>query len=142
MIVIIRNSKDKENHMTAAIGFMEAMVAMMVVVTALMVYLSSAGALLVAGDDPVAGFDTDSLGLDYGDRRLEALSEDYIRGFVDGGSASGVLVVATMPGTDFGDVMFSYGDMTGHRSSAVSLGITECGSGRWMATVFEVTVCA
>jgi hypothetical protein len=123
-------------------GFMEAMVAMMVVVAALMVYLSSTGAILMAEDDPMAGFDMDALGLDYGERRLDASTEDYIRGFVDRGSASGAVVVATVPGTDMGEVMFSYGDITGHRSSATHMGLAECESGRWMAVVFGVTVCA
>jgi len=123
-------------------GFMEAMVAMMVVVTALLVYLSSTGSVLMAGDDPMAGFDMDALGFDYPEGRLDDRAEEYIAGFLAGGSASGVVVVVSMPGTDMGEMAFQYGDVEGSRSSARWIGLTECASGRWMATVFGVTVCA
>jgi len=142
LYTVPRRDRAMESDDRGDTGFMEAMVAMMVVVTALMVYLSSTGALLMAEDDPMAGFDMGILGLDYGDRSLDASAEDYIRGFVDGGSASGVVVVATIPGTDFGEAVFSYGDTSGPRSTASCMGLTECPSGRWMATVFGVTVCA
>jgi hypothetical protein len=124
------------------VGFMEAMVAMMVVVTALTVYLSSTGATLMASEDPMVGFDADILGYDYADGKLDARTEEYIRGFLDGGSASGVVVTVSMPGMDFVERTFSYGDITAHRASCRCIGLTECASGRWTVTVFGVTVCA
>lgn len=130
-----------EKDDSGASGFMEAMVAVAVVSTALMIYLSAAGMAMTVSEDHARGFDLERL--DY-DPDLETLTESsisYIRDFVDRGSGSGVSVSVVLPGTDKDEYKFVYGDMDGPRGSDRKLTVCESQSKRSYAAIIGVTVC-
>ncbi|MGN0097794.1 MAG: hypothetical protein ACI38Y_00515 [Candidatus Methanomethylophilaceae archaeon] len=122
-------------------GFMEAMIMVMIVSIVLMIYLGAAAALIHIHTDPLEGLDGEALCAEVESGQVVADNSGYMETYVSSVGASGMTVVTTVPG-GFASVPLveSSGVTEGERHHRLFTSLIPADNGRMVTAVFEVTV--
>ncbi len=122
-------------------GFMEAVVAFMVVTVVLTGYLGALATTVVTASDPTASLDPDEFsGTMEGGRFVPGFT-GYIEGFMWSHGCEGVSVVVEVPGFGGTSGPYSVGSLDGETFTRTIPGTVTDGLGRSVPAVFEVMVC-
>lgn len=121
------------------LGFMEAMVAMMVVTMALVMFMGVSSSMVSFHSDPMDMFDGDSLNAKYADGKVVCDNSGTMDGFLMNSGASGVEVVVRIPGFCDEPTKESSGTQEGNVCRRTFMSNVDGDGGRTLVAVFEVT---
>lgn len=130
---------DREGDM----GFMEAMVSMMVVAIALAMYIGATVGTVTVTSDPLDGFDIDSLGCEIADGCILVESDDYVDSYLSITGIKGLSVSISVPGDGSirpETIVCGTMDTVSHSRSFSS--VVDSDHGRAVVVIYEVSACA
>lgn len=123
-------------------GFLESIIAMMVVVTVTAAFIGVLAYAAGVAADPTDGIDPDMVTGTIVDGEFFRGFEDYIQTYADARGLRGMSVSVTVPGGFCGQVQpYTYGSMDGGLFSRVVTSLVPDDNGRSVLAVFEVTAC-
>ena len=123
------------------IGFMEAMVATMIVIMALLFFMGASSALASFDSDPMDGFEYEFLDAGIADGILVSDNSRLVEGYMLTSGAIGVRVDVLVPGGFCeGTCVEMYGSMDGEGNRRTFISLIEDDDGRKVVAVFGVTV--
>lgn len=123
-------------------GFLEAVLSAMAVVTVLMAFIGSVSTMMVASEIPMDGFDTRMLDAEISDGVFIPFYGDYMQECMDLHGFTSITVRAVVPGgfcDDPGEL--TIGGVGGFKHTLFHTDVIECDSGRTVPVFYEVILC-